>query len=107
MLTSKQRALLRALAQKTEPILQIGKGGLTDNMIKQYGEALEARELIKITVLKSSEFSPKEAADEIALKTGADVVQVIGNRFVLYKESVEKKRIDINDTTYYGTSSRK
>jgi len=107
MLTSKQRAYLRAKAQKTEPILQIGKGGLTENMMKQYCEALEARELIKITVLKSSEYSPREAADEIALKTGADVVLVIGNRFVLYKESVEKKRIDINDITYYDSDNHK
>ena len=93
MLTSKQRSYLRSLANTTEPIFQVGKGGIGDNLVKQFNDALEARELIKATVLKNAEAGVREIADELSELTGSDVVQVIGNRFVLYKESEKNKEI--------------
>jgi len=95
MLNSKQRAYLRSLANKMDTIFQIGKGGISDELCRQVGNALEARELIKLRVLETSPDSSREAADKIAEATGADVVQVIGTRFVLYKESAEKKQIEL------------
>ena len=96
MLTSKQRAYLRGLANTMETILIIGKGEITDNIIMQADTALTARELIKAKVLETSAYSSREAADMIAEKCGADVVQVIGSKFVLYRESVKNKRIELN-----------
>ena len=93
MLNSRQRAQLRGLANTKETIFQVGKSGIGDQLIKQVSEALEARELIKLRVLETSPVTSREAADEIAKATGAEVVQVIGYRFVLYKESVEHKSI--------------
>ncbi|KNY28449.1 ribosome assembly RNA-binding protein YhbY [Pseudobacteroides cellulosolvens] len=95
MLTGKQRSFLRALANDVEPIFQIGKGGLNDNMIIQFNDALEARELVKVSVLKNSLEDTKELCNEAARLTGADVVQVIGKKFVLYKESTKNKVIDL------------
>ncbi|HOV27157.1 MAG TPA: ribosome assembly RNA-binding protein YhbY [Pseudobacteroides sp.] len=95
MLTGKQRSFLRALANDIEPIFQIGKGGLNDNMIVQFNEALEARELVKVSVLKNSLEDTRELCNEAARLTGADVVQVIGKKFVLYKESTKNKVIDL------------
>lgn len=96
MLTSKQRAYLRGMAQQLDTIFQVGKSGISENMCEQISNALEARELIKLRVLENSGYTAKEAANEIAEKVGADVVQVIGTRFVLYRESVDKKRIDLS-----------
>lgn len=96
MLTSKQRAYLRGMAQQLDTIFQVGKSGISENMCEQISNALEARELIKLRVLENSEYTAKEAANEIAESVGADVVQVIGTRFVLYRESVDKKRIDLS-----------
>lgn len=93
MLTSKQRSYLRSIANTIEPIFQIGKGGIGDNLIKQFNDALEARELIKATVLKNADSDAREICDEIAGQTGAEVVQVIGNKFVLYRESTKHKEI--------------
>lgn len=93
MLTSKQRAQLRALANSIDTIFQIGKTGVGDQLIKQVSDALEARELIKLRVLETSPQTAREAADSIAEAVSADVVQVIGSRFVLYKESKEHKKI--------------
>lgn len=93
MLTSKQRAQLRGLANSIDTIFQIGKTGVGDQIKKQVEDALEARELIKLRVLETSPQTAREAADEIAEAVGADVVQVIGSRFVLYKESKENKKI--------------
>jgi len=93
MLNSKQRSYLKALANTLTPIFQVGKGGINENMITQFNDALEARELIKATVLSNSMINSKEVAQEIAEGTNSDVVQVIGNRFVLYKESKENKVI--------------
>lgn len=90
MLTSKQRAYLRGLANSIETILMVGKGEITDNIITQASDALKARELIKGKVLENSSYSSKEAACLIAKKCKADVVQVIGSKFVLYKRNNEK-----------------
>ena len=95
MLTSKQRSYLRGLANTIDPIFQVGKGGIGDNLIKQFNDALEARELVKATVLRNSEEGAREISEEIADKTGADVVQVIGSKFVLYKESEKHKEISL------------
>lgn len=93
MLTSKQRSYLRSLANTIDPIFQVGKGGIGDNLIKQFNDALEARELVKATVLRNADAGVREICEEIAEHTGAEVVQVIGNRFVLYKESEKHKEI--------------
>ena len=95
MLTSKQRAYLRSMANGIDTIFQIGKGGVTDEICRQLDAALEARELIKVRVLQNSDYSAKEAANEIADAIGADVVSVIGSKFVLYKESKENKKIEL------------
>jgi len=95
MITSKQRSYLRRLANEIEPIFQIGKGGINENMIKQFNDALEARELIKVTVLKNAMADTSDICHQVAEMTGADVVQVIGNKFVLYKESKENKVIEL------------
>ena len=87
MLNSRQRAQLRGLANGIETIFQIGKGGIGDPVKKQIDEALEARELIKLRVLESAPVTAREAADELAPQVGADVVQVIGTRFILYRPS--------------------
>lgn len=96
MLTSKQRAYLRSMANSYEVILYIGKGGLNDAIIKQADEALEKRELIKGGLLESAPISVREAADSIADAANADVVQVIGRKFILYRESKENKQINLN-----------
>lgn len=93
MLTSKQRAYLRGLANTLEPVLLIGKGGLNDNMTVDIDAALEAKELIKVKILNNSTAEPREVSIEIAEKTGAEVVQVIGGKFILYRQSVENPTI--------------
>ena len=95
MLTGKQRSYLKKLSNDMNPIFQVGKGGLTENVIKQFEEGLEARELIKTSVLKNSLFDAKEACEMIADKTRAEIVSIIGNKFVLYRESRGKKEITI------------
>ena len=95
MLTSKQRPYLRGLANQEKAIMQIGKGGIGENMAKTVSDALEARELIKLSVLETCEYSPKEAANELAALTDSDVVGVIGRKIILYKESVNNKRIEL------------
>lgn len=89
-LTSKQRAQLRGLANSIDTILHVGKDGIGDNLVKQADDALEARELIKGRVLENSMLSPREAAEELAVKARAEVVQVIGTKFVLYRKSHRK-----------------
>jgi len=93
MITTKQRAQLRGLANSIDAIFQVGKSGLSPAFEKQVDEALEARELIKITVLENSELTAREAAVQLAAAVHADVVQVIGRKFVLYRESREHKEI--------------
>ena len=89
-LTSKQRAQLRGLANSIDTIVQVGKDGIGENLLKQVNDALEARELIKGRVLENSMLSPREAAEELAVKARAEVVQVIGTKFVLYRKSHRK-----------------
>ncbi len=93
-LTSKQRAQLRGLANSIDTILQVGKDGLGENLIKQANDALEARELIKGRALENSEFSAREAAEALAKATRSEVVQVIGTKFVLYRPSHKKDKTD-------------
>ena len=95
MLTSKQRAYLRSMGQSLDTIFQIGKGGITEETCFQISNALEARELIKARVLDNSGYTAKEAANEIAENIGADVVACVGTKFVLYRESENKKRIEL------------
>ena len=93
MLTSKQKSYLRSEAHHLQPIFQIGKSGLTEPIIQQVQEALEARELIKVSVLQNCDQSKEEIADIFNEQEGMEVVQVIGKIIVIYKESVEKKKI--------------
>ena len=93
MLNSRQRAQLRGMANGYDTIFQIGKGGINDQLLKQVDEALEARELIKLRTLETSPETSRTAADKIAQEVSADVVQVIGSRFILYRESKENKSI--------------
>jgi RNA-binding protein len=87
MLTSKQRAYLRGIASTYETIFQIGKGGVNEAMVKDIGEALRKRELIKLRVLENSGYTAREAADQIAAATESEVVQVIGSKFVLFRRN--------------------
>jgi RNA-binding protein len=93
MLSSKERAKLRSMANGIDTTLLIGKGGITENVIAQADEMLAARQLIKCRVLESSMLTAREAADEIARRTGSDPVQVIGTRFVLYRPDPENPLI--------------
>ena len=95
MLTSKQRAYLRALSHDLDTIFQIGKGGISEELCQQVGNALEARELIKLRVLENSGYTAREAADRLAEATSSDCVTCVGSRFVLYRESEKKKRIEL------------
>ena len=91
-MTGKERAYWRAQANHLEPLFQVGKGGMSDALIKQTDDALRARELIKVKVLlESSPITPRETADSLAAATGAEVIQVIGGVIVLYRESKELK----------------
>lgn len=90
MLTSKQRAYLRSLANSIDTILMVGKGGLSEQIYKTADDALTARELIKGKVLETCELSVREVADTIAGEINADVVQVIGTKFVLYRENEDE-----------------
>ena len=91
-LTSKQRAQLRGLANDIDTIVHIGKDGIGDNLIKQADDALEARELIKGRVLENAMLSAREGAEELAKATRSQVVQVIGTKFVLYRETHSKEK---------------
>ncbi len=93
-LTSKQRAQLRGLANSIDTILIVGKDGVSDNVVKQANEALEARELIKGRVLENSLLSAREAAEELSPATRSEVVQVIGTKFVLYRPSHNPNKKD-------------
>ncbi|AEV20146.1 ribosome assembly RNA-binding protein YhbY [Geobacillus sp. G4] len=97
MLTGKQKRFLRAQAHHLKPIFQVGKGGVTEAMTEQIAAALEARELLKVSVLQNCEEDRCTVAEQLAAGTGAEVVQVIGNTIVLYKESKEHKQIVLPD----------
>ena len=92
-MNSRQRAELRGMANTLDPIFQVGKGGVNDQLIRHVDETLEKRELIKLTVLESAPETAREAADQIAAATHAETVQVIGRKFVLYRKSKEKQKI--------------
>ena len=93
MLTSKQRAQLRSLASNMDVIMQVGKSGVTEAMVKTVSDALEARELIKMRVLENSGEEVRDVAEQLAAATEAEVVAVIGKCLILYRESVNKKKI--------------
>ena len=94
-MTSKQRAMLRSMANTMDPILYIGKEGVTEHTVKEAYDALEARELIKGSVQNGCDLSAREVLDLLCEKTHAEPVQCIGKRFVLYRESRENKRIEL------------
>ena len=94
MLTSKQRAYLRGIASTYETIFQVGKGGVSEAMCKDIGEALRKRELIKLRVLENSGWTAREAAEAIAEQTESEVVQVIGSKFVLFKRNPKEPEIE-------------
>lgn len=93
MLTSKQRAYLRGLANSYDSLFQIGKAGVTDTLIKQVEDALKKRELIKLNSLENCPNTPREVADEIALRAKCDVVQVVGRKMIFYKRNNEEPKI--------------
>ena len=93
MLTSKQRAYLRGLANSYDSLFQIGKGGVSDTLIKQVEDALKKRELIKLNSLENCPNTPREVADEIASKAKCDVVQVVGRKMIFYKRNNEEPKI--------------
>lgn len=94
-MTSKQRSYLKGLAMNIDPIFQLGKASLTPENTNAIAEALEARELIKINVLQNCADDPNEIAQIVAERTHSQVVQVIGKKIVLYKESKNKKKIEL------------
>lgn len=91
MISSKQRAFLRKEANGLEPIFQIGKGGITDELLKQLNNALEARELIKVHILETAMLDTKQALNGIAERLSAEPVQAIGSKIVLYKRAEKQK----------------
>ncbi len=95
MLTGKQKRYLRSQAHHLNPIFQVGKGCVNENMIKQIAEALEARELIKVSVLQNCEMDKDEVAKELSKGTRSELVQVIGSTIVLYKESRDNKTLQL------------
>jgi len=95
MMTSKQRSYLKGLAMNLDPIFQLGKSSLTPEYTAAIAEVFEARELIKISVLQNCADDPKQLGQMIAERTHSEVVQVIGKKIVLYKESKDKKKIEL------------
>ncbi len=95
MLTSKQRAYLRSLANPIETILIVGKGGISADVVRQAEDALTARELIKGKILQSSPVSAREAADQLASETSSETVQVIGSKFTLYRRNEKEPKISL------------
>lgn len=93
MLSSKQRAYLRGLGQSCPAIMQIGKSGITENLLKTVSDALEARELVKLSVLDNCGEDPRAVLDALCEALGADGVSCVGKKIVLYRESQEKKTI--------------
>ncbi|MDR0916015.1 MAG: YhbY family RNA-binding protein [Oscillospiraceae bacterium] len=87
MINSRQRAQLRGLAVTADTILHVGKGGVTENIAMQANNALEAREIVKGRVLENAGLTPREVAENLATATKSEIVQTIGSKFVLYRES--------------------
>ncbi|AXI09522.1 ribosome assembly RNA-binding protein YhbY [Oceanobacillus zhaokaii] len=95
MLTGKQKRFLRSKAHHLKPIFQVGKEGVNENMVKQIGEALEKRELLKVSILQNCADDKNTVATQLSEGTAAEVVQIIGNNIVLYRESEEHKEIQL------------
>lgn len=95
MITTKQRAKLRGMANTMETILQIGKAGIVDTTVVQVDDALTARELIKLRCLETAPCAAREAAQDLAGRLNADIVQVIGTRFVLFRKNEKKPQIEL------------
>ncbi|WFD11528.1 YhbY family RNA-binding protein [Tepidibacter hydrothermalis] len=95
MLKGKQRSYLKAMANKTKSITQIGKEGVTEAFLKQLEGALEAREIVKVTVLENSGLDAKETANEVAKAVRGEFVQAIGSKFTIYKKNIENPKIDL------------
>ena len=95
MITSKQRSYLRSLAHNIDPTVYIGKAGVTDNVIKEIDQCLEARELVKIKLQEGAELDAKTVANELAPGLRAEFVQAIGRKFTLYRESEENKQLEL------------
>ncbi|KAB3535939.1 YhbY family RNA-binding protein [Alkaliphilus pronyensis] len=95
MLNGKQRSYLKGIASNEKPITQIGKLGVTERFLEQLDLALEAREIVKVTILDNSLLHPKETANEVAEKLNAEFVQAIGNKFVIYRRSINNPRIQL------------
>lgn len=95
MITTKQRAKLRGLANKADTILQIGKAGVIETTVTQVDDALTARELIKLRCLETAPLTAREAAQDLSERLNAEIVQVIGTRFVLFRRNMEKPQIEI------------
>lgn len=95
MITGKQRSYLKSLAHDIDPTVYIGKAGVTDNVIKEIDMCLEARELVKIKLQDGCVMEPKDVANDMAAKLGAEFVQAIGRRFTLYRQSKENKKIEL------------
>jgi len=93
VLTGKQKGYLRSMGNEMDPILQVGKGGIVESVVTQADEVLEVRELIKARVLQNSPEEPKTVAAELAEQTGAELVQVIGRNFLLFRPSKNKPTI--------------
>ena len=97
-MTTRQRAALRSMCNTMEPVLHIGKDGITPNLVKQCWDALEARELIKVTVQKNAPFaSARDACDELCEKVHAEAVQTIGSRFCIYRQARENSKIHLEE----------
>lgn len=95
MLTGKQKRFLRSEAHHLDPIFQVGKGGVSGTMLRQIEEALEARELLKVSILQNNEDDKHDVANQLAEGTSAELVQLIGHTVVLYKPSVNNRRIEL------------
>ena len=95
MITSKQRAYLRSLANDLPAIMQIGKGGLSENMLKTFSDALEAKELIKLHVLENCGYAPKEVLQALAEALDAEAIAATGKKIVLYRASEKKPVIEL------------
>ncbi len=93
MITSKQRSYLKSLAHDLDPIVYIGKAGVTDNVVKEIDTCLEARELVKVKLQEGCSLAPKDVANDLLEPLGAEFVQAIGRKFTLYRESKENKQI--------------
>lgn len=95
MITSKQRSFLKSLAHNIDPAVYIGKAGVTENVVKEIDMCLEARELVKVKLQEGCDLTPKDVANDVAARLGAEFVQAIGRKFTLYRQSKENKQIEL------------